>query len=57
VAGYIVADLLQHFETYTLYPEVKVSGFTFTGINGFEILLGVVKAIMYWQIRCGIITT
>jgi hypothetical protein len=28
VAPYIVADLLQYFETYTLCPEVKVSGFT-----------------------------
>jgi len=27
VAGYMVADLLQYFETYTLYPEVKVSGY------------------------------
>jgi hypothetical protein len=26
VAAYIVADLLRYFETYTLYPEVKVSG-------------------------------
>jgi hypothetical protein len=25
VAAYIMADLLQYFETYTLYPEVKVS--------------------------------
>jgi hypothetical protein len=25
VAAYIVADLLQCFETHTLYPEVKVS--------------------------------
>jgi hypothetical protein len=24
VAGYMVADLLQYFETYTLYPEVKI---------------------------------
>lgn len=24
VAAYIVADLLQYFETYTLYPEVKI---------------------------------
>ena len=56
VAGYMVADLLQYFETYTLYPEVKVSGYIFTGINGSEMLLGVVKAVMYWQIRYGIIT-
>lgn len=47
----MVADLLQYFETYTLYPEVKVSGYTLTGISGSEMLLGVVKAVMYWQIR------
>jgi len=52
----MVADLLQYFETYTLYPEVKVSGYTFTGISGSEVLLGVVKAVMCWQIRYGIIT-
>jgi hypothetical protein len=40
-----------------LYPEVKVSGYTFTGIIGSEMLLGVVKAVMYWQIRYGMITT
>jgi hypothetical protein len=35
VAAYIVADLLQYFETYTLYPEVKVSGCTCT-VNFFD---------------------
>jgi hypothetical protein len=44
----MVADLLQYFETYTLYPEVKVSGCTVTGISGSEMLLCVVKAVMYW---------
>lgn len=57
VAGYMVADLLQYFETYTLYPEVKVSGYTFTGVSGSEMLLGDVKAVMYWQIRYSIIAT
>lgn len=36
VAAYIVADLLRYFETYTLYPEVKVSGYT-CAINYFDL--------------------
>jgi hypothetical protein len=41
VAAYIVADLLRYFETYTLYPEVKVSGcaHAINYCDGFKISL------------------
>jgi hypothetical protein len=48
VAGYMVADLLQYFETYTLYPEVKVSGYIFSGFCGFEMFLVEIKAAANW---------
>lgn len=54
VAGYMVADLLQYFETYTLYPEVKVSGYTFSGFSGSEMLLGESKSSYVLDSRYGI---
>lgn len=41
VSAYIVADLLRYFETYTLYPEVKVSGYpcAINYFHGFKMAL------------------
>jgi hypothetical protein len=54
VAGYMVADLLQYFETYTLYPEVKVSGCTFGRFSDSEMLLGESKSSYVLDCRHGI---